>query len=204
MISIRIEGLEALQRQLKALPKEIEKAIPQALNDTANHVRSKASTDIRQRWAIKKRDLDPYFRITRATASKPVANVEMKSASIPLIAFGAKKIRQGVSVAIVKGKRTVLKGAFIAQMQSGHTGVFRRRFGSRKQGKRYSSLPVREVKTGTWKGTTYRPALPIGERFTISPTSMWKQVLAETKRDAEAFLVKRLRARIELAISRRK
>jgi hypothetical protein len=92
----------------------------------------------------------------------------------------------------------------MATMGSGHTGVFRRRYGSRKQGTPYSSLPVREVKTGTWKGTTYRPALPIVEQTVISPVSMWRQRLEESRRDAETFLAKRIKARLDLLIAKRK
>lgn len=46
---------------------------------------------------------------------------------VPLIDYKARQVRRGVTVAVNKGKRTLVKGAFIQVMKSGHKGVFVRR-----------------------------------------------------------------------------
>lgn len=50
---------------------------------------------------------------------------------ISLIAYKARQIRRGVSVSVNKGKRTVLRGAFIQRMPNGHRAVFVRRGNTR-------------------------------------------------------------------------
>jgi hypothetical protein len=203
MLSITVDT-RAVSAMLKALPKEIEIATRGALNDTAKHIRSEASKDIRAKWNIKKMDLDPYFRIQQATRAKLEAEVSMKAKPIPVSKFSPTQTKRGVSVAILKGRKKILKGAFFATMGSGHRGVFRRGAKSRKQGRPYSSLPAREVKTGKWAGTAYRPALPIIEQVVISPVTMWQAIIEKHRREAESFAVRRLRGRLESLIAKRR
>ena len=203
MLTITVDT-RAVSALLNALPKEIEMATRGALNDTASHIRTVASREIRDKWNIKKKDLDPFIKVEKATRAKLEAKVEMRANPIPLSKFGARQTRKGVSVEVHKGKRKILKRAFFAQMGSGHSGVFRRKAKSRKQGKPYRSLPVREVKTGAWAGTAYRPALPIIEQVVIRPTTMWRAILDKHVREAESFAVRRLRGRLESLIAKRR
>ena len=57
---------------------------------------------------------------------------------MPLVAYPYRQTKQGVSVEVNRGKRTLLKGAFVATMKSGHVGIFRR------QGK--TRLPIEELR----------------------------------------------------------
>jgi hypothetical protein len=52
--------------------------------------------------------------------------------------------RKGVSVEVNRGKRTLVQGAFLAMMRSGHVGIFRRRGKAR--------LPIEEL-LGPWPST---------------------------------------------------
>lgn len=53
--------------------------------------------------------------------------VDVSGASVPLSAYPYRQIKSGVSVAVNKGKRKHIKGAFVARMQSNHVGIFVRR-----------------------------------------------------------------------------
>lgn len=184
-------------KMLADLKVNLPKLAARALNDAAKHTRSEASSSIRQTFNIRKKDLDPRLRITPANERRLQAVVEARGEPIPLSLFGARRIRQGVSVAVLRGRRTVIRGSFLAAMASGHEGVFRREFKSRRQGKPYKQLPVRRVKTGAWAGTTYRPALPIDERKVISVPSMWRDHIDRQAREAGAYIDRRLKAQID-------
>jgi hypothetical protein len=58
---------------------------------------------------------------------------------VPLAEYPVRATRQGVMVEVNKGKRKLVRGAFIRTMKSGHKGVFRRK-GARR-------LPLRELFT---------------------------------------------------------
>ena len=201
MLTITVDTRDA-KRMLAGIKNGLPRAMRDTLNDTAGHIRTLASKDIRDKWNVKKKDLDPRLKITKATVNRQVASVEALGEPIPLIIFGAKKVRQGVSVALIKGQRTTIKGGFIATMQSGHTGVFTRRYKSRRQGRPYRELPIRTVKSGAWAGTIYRPALPILESHTVTTATMWNKHIAKHKKQAEQYAVRRLPYFIERQLAR--
>jgi hypothetical protein len=103
-----------------------------ALNKSAVSVRAEAARLIRKRYpGFKAGEIKKSMRIVRATRERPVAKIVVKGRRTPLIAFSAKPRRRGVSVSITT--RKLVRGAFIATMKSGHTGVFWRsgKFGRR-------------------------------------------------------------------------
>jgi len=53
--------------------------------------------------------------------------ISIKATRVPAILFGAKQTSEGVSAMVEKGRREVIKSAFIATMPRGHMGVFQRR-----------------------------------------------------------------------------
>ena len=131
-------GIAALQTgPLKAaLKRALNKAGATALRD----MRSEASKRIKAR----KRSASKY--ITRAlTMARPkggdIASLEwalkVSGQPVPLIASPHSQTRAGVSVEVNRGKRTLVQGAFLAMMRSGHVGIFRRRGKAR--------LPIHEL-----------------------------------------------------------
>jgi hypothetical protein len=116
-------------------------------------MRSEASKRIKAR----KRIASKY--ITRAlTMARPkggdIASLEwalkVSGQPVPLIAYPHSQVngrtgkrgmgprsQGGVSVEVNTGKRTLVRGAFIATMKSGHVGIFRRRGAAR--------LPIQEL-----------------------------------------------------------
>jgi hypothetical protein len=64
--------------------------------------------------------------------------VRVSGEPVPLVAYPHRQTKQGVTVEVNRGKRTLVKGSFVATMQSGHEGIFRRRGKAR--------LPIEELR----------------------------------------------------------
>lgn len=120
--------LAELQRMLRDVPGGLEKALVGAVNDTAQATKRQIATAIYERVMIKKRDIRPHIRVTRARRKHPSATVSLSETHrLSLRRFGARQTRAGVSYQIErKGTRKRIPGAFgpnIAKL-GGH--VFRR------------------------------------------------------------------------------
>lgn len=144
-ISVTIDPVHLLhlQSDLKGITNGLPKAIAGAINDTTKDEKVVISRKIRDRVNIKKRDIDPYITTKKATPSNLTGLIILSETKrIPLIYFKARfarKSRRGVSYQIaVDGGRKTLPHAFIAQMKSGHEGVFQR-VGKKR-------LPIEELK----------------------------------------------------------
>lgn len=131
-------GIAALETgPLKgALKRALRKAGATALRD----MRSEASKRIRARKAIKPRYITRAITLRRTGGD--VADmtwaVNVSGEAVPLVAYPARQTKKGVSVEVNRGKRTLVKGSFIATMKSGHKGVFRRTGKAR--------LPIHELR----------------------------------------------------------
>lgn len=131
-----IVGLENYRKEL------VDGATVRALNRTAITVRAEAARDIHDEYpglkigAVKDRiDIQKANKITQRVV------ISVSGRPIPIIEFDARQTRAGVTVK-VKKDRKLLRGAFIATMSTGHTGVFYRR-GFR--GARAPRLPIDQV-----------------------------------------------------------
>ena len=94
-----------------------------ALNKAAASTRAEAVRRLRKRYpGFKAGEIRSAMVIIRATFRNPVARIRIKGARTPLIAFSARQTKAGVAVRIKT--RKIIRGAFIARMPSGHTGVF--------------------------------------------------------------------------------
>ncbi len=132
-------GIAALETgPLKgALKRALRKAGATALRD----MRSEASKRIRARKRIKSRYITRALTLRRPKGGD-IAGMEwaidVSGEPVPLVAYPHRQIRKGVSVEVNRGKRTLVKGSFVATMRSGHQGVFRRRGKAR--------LPIKELR----------------------------------------------------------
>lgn len=121
-----------------ALKRALKKAGATALRD----MRSEASKRIRKRKAIRPKYVSRALTISRPRGGD-IATLEwavkIRGEAVPLIAYPHREIKGktgksgmgprsagGLSVEVNRGKRTILRGAFVATMKSGHTGIFRR------------------------------------------------------------------------------
>lgn len=129
MVQVSIEvdkrKLREVERLLSGIKRGLPKAMAGAVNDTAKKTKTDISTEIRRKVAIKKRDIDPHIRRTRATVGKPSAKITLsESTRLPLKYFGARQTKKGVTYKIDKaGGRKLIPGAFISQKMGGHVFV---------------------------------------------------------------------------------
>ena len=207
MLTVTVTGVEELRAALSAAPKRAEWALRTAINGTASHAQTESVRRIGQEWNAKQKDIRKALTVTKATAARLEASVQAtggRGKRIPLVVFGARQTRKGVTVKVKRaGGRGLLPGAFIATMKSGHRGVFVRAAKSRKQGTPYRALPIRTVKTGAWAGTTYRPGLPIVEKASISIASMWNRgIIDQVVTESQSFMTRRVNALLQLELTK--
>ncbi|MDB4884156.1 MAG: hypothetical protein JWL95_2922, partial [Gemmatimonadetes bacterium] len=120
-----------------ALKRALRKAGATALRD----MRSEASKRIRARKRIKVRYITRALKLRRAKGGDIASMswaVDVSGEPVPLVAYPHRQTKKGVSVSVNRGKRTLLEGAFVATMKSGHKGVFRREGTAR--------LPIKELR----------------------------------------------------------
>lgn len=152
--------------------KTVYKAANISLRKVAASGKTLASEEIRNRYNIKKGDLDPRLVVEPPRSNNLTAEITISGKGAFLSYFGAKqtvknkvitrgKVNggpglktvtrkraatfQGVSVEIEKGKRTELKSAFLAKMKSGHIGVMRRVTGKMMKKKRKQAIEEKKV-----------------------------------------------------------
>lgn len=138
-IKLDKSGLAALEPGpfKRAVVRALRKAGVTALRD----MRSEATKRIRQRKRIASKYISRAISMQRAKGSDiqgMLWAVNVSGEPVPLIAYPHRQTKQGVSVEVNRGKRTIVKGSFIATMRSGHEGVFRRRGEAR--------LPIEELR----------------------------------------------------------
>lgn len=113
-----VAGLERQQRDL------LDKAIPRALNRTADMAATATGRDIRQQgYGFKAAQIKDAIRVSKANRSKLTATLYVGRKPKSLIAFNAVQTKEGVRVK-VRGAAKVIKHAFIGQLRNGRLGVY--------------------------------------------------------------------------------
>ncbi|WP_025041018.1 phage tail protein [Nitrosospira briensis] len=155
-VSVKADISKALAK-LGNVPKEVmDKAVPRALNKIAAQVKTQTSRSIRDAgYGLKVYVIKKQLYIRRARPGDRLAKVGARSAVVPLIDYGARAVKAGVSVNVKNGRK-IIAGAFIATMPNGHKGVFVRTGAGHKlrvkNGMRvWSGLPIRQL---------YGPSVP--------------------------------------------
>lgn len=125
-----------LEQLFKDFPEQAPKIFVRALNETAKHGERIIARQITQELNVRNRDLrkgTKHFRgirTRRAHAGRGIfeAGVSITGAPIPVIFYNPRQTRQGVSFKALKRRpRKTIRHAFIAEMSTGHVGVFKRR-----------------------------------------------------------------------------
>lgn len=150
--------------------KVLTKATVSAINKTAQQAKTQAARAIRDAgYGLKVSDIKKAIEMKRAGPDRMIAVVKATGRPIGLIKYGARETKTGVSVQ-VKGTRKVVRGAFIATMPNGHTGVYER------IGKGHAKV----IKNGkaSWHG------LPIKELFGPSIPSAFINQLVQAALDS--------------------
>jgi hypothetical protein len=187
---IRVDVKADISRALRKLDigrDEARKAIPRALNKTATTARADAARRIASvGYKIKIAALKRAISIRKANASELRAVLKATGRPIPLIAYGARQTKQGVSIAVLNGRKQ-LEHAFIATMKSGHKSVFLRfdqatARGFKRDGKLLSSARrgFRVSAGGLTGSSNAKHGLPIRELFGPSVPSAFKNEIVQT------------------------
>lgn len=143
MIEITSETMERTQKLLSCIPKGAERAFSNAINRALTHTKSQAFKEVRQVYAVKQKDLDSATatRIQKANMGNAVGYVLFSGVKIPLYQFNVSKHvgkkSNHIKAGLRKGSWTAFEHAFIAQMDSGHIGIFER------EGK--ERLPINQI-----------------------------------------------------------
>jgi len=141
------DGAIAKLRMARA---QSQKALVRALNKTATTAKAEAARQIRDAgYGLKIAAIKDSFSIRRASKASLVAAIRATGRPVPLIKYGARQTKKGVSVNVLQGRK-LIAGAFIATMPSGHIGVFMRQGGTHKRVVRnglamWSGLPIKEL-----------------------------------------------------------
>lgn len=139
---------DALDAAIGEAEKAVKLAIRSTMSRTRGHAGSSLSTLIREKWNLKKADLDKKIQIKASSRAGEYESFELtiKGISISLAYFGAKQYMgnkvitrtvgranrrtskfQGMQVEVIKGRRTRLAGAFMQAADSGHMMVMKRK-----------------------------------------------------------------------------
>lgn len=153
MIEITAETMERAQKVLAGIPKGAERAFSNAINRALAHTKSQAFKEVRQVYAVQQKDLDSATatRVQKASTGNTVGYVLFSGVKIPLYKFNVSpsepKKSKNIKAGLRKGSWTAFDHAFIAQMDSGHIGIFER---TGEQG-----IESRLAKTKDGKGTKH-------------------------------------------------
>ncbi|MBN1377856.1 MAG: phage tail protein [Gammaproteobacteria bacterium] len=120
--------LNQLMLTLRGYPKALPKIVTRGINKTATAVRTQIVRGIAENINLKIGDIRKKIILKKASYLRWLAEIFVSGRRIPLISFGARQTKSGVSYRIDKSTgRKKLAHAFIATMSTGHSGVFKRR-----------------------------------------------------------------------------
>lgn len=159
-VDIRPAIREAKKQFANLTGSQFNQGLARALNEVIDKSRTSAAKQMKSVYNVNSKDLKKQMKSYKATRSTLTASIRVSQRPMPLAAFSPRQTKKGVSVNIL-GKRKLIKGAFMAQMISGHKGVFAR---GRYVNREFVFRKTRVIKTG--------PDLPIDELVTVSPFSM--------------------------------
>jgi hypothetical protein len=126
-IDVPSEALRDLKRALKSIPEKIPVAISRSINDASRSAVTLIDREVRARYRVSSSDVRSGISRTSSSPSKLEARVTTKGSRFPLFKFGIVARRSDlVIIEEVKGMRTPLQHYFIAIMDSGHVGIFKR------------------------------------------------------------------------------
>lgn len=121
-------ALQRVKDQLRDFPRALPRVMKTGINKTARKGRTRVVRKLAENIKIKQAQIRKRVIPTWATLHKWQAILAISGRRIPLMHFGARQTKKGVTYMINKKTgRKLLPGAFIAEMPSGHKGVFKRK-----------------------------------------------------------------------------
>ncbi len=179
-MDVRVNVQRAQRKLFHVRDKAVNQAAARALNRTIKQVKTSAVRELKDEigkaTGLTSAGLKKSIKEHKANRRRLTARLVPSGRAIPLIRFGARQVKQGVTAA-AWGKRKAYKGAFITKMKSGRKGVFART--SKKR------LPIKEL---------YGPALP--KEFSKG------KIISAMKRRAATAWRKNWRRELKFALSK--
>lgn len=130
-VTVKIPPAELRAARFAMSSKPLLRALKKSGSTSLRDMTSEATKRIRAQKRLKVRDVKRAIKTERPRGT--VRRFEdlhyalrFDDKPIPLIKYPHSQRRDGVSVGVNRGARSVLRGAFIARMPSGHIGIFRR------------------------------------------------------------------------------
>lgn len=159
-----------LIRWRSRLDASVVAAASKAGGDAIRAMRAEGSRRIRERKAMKVAAINKALTLIFPNGKQQLLwKLKASGAVVPLAAFPHRQTKRGVAVEVNRGSRSLVPSAFVAQMRSGHAGIFLRRGKPR--------LPIREAFT-TRVADAFRDALPaVTERGRTVFASTFTRVL---------------------------
>lgn len=121
------------------------KAVRGAGSDALRKMRTNSQREVRKRKKLQLKTVRAGLPVIFPATSEKGALVNMRwvmnvsGKPVPVAAYPIRQTAAGVMAEINTGRKSLIKGAFISTMRSGHIGVFRRKGSAR--------LPIRELYT---------------------------------------------------------
>lgn len=127
-LKIEIKGLDKFKREMQESPNAVRRATVSALNKLAQQGMNTGSRKLREEYNLKAGDIKKRVQIEKAKPNQLISIIVSRgSRRTPILYYGARQTKKGLSVSIKKGSRKVITHGFISTMKSGHTGGFIRR-----------------------------------------------------------------------------
>jgi hypothetical protein len=133
MATIEVQGVNLVADEFERYPRRAQRAIVRALDRGGSAADTLMSRAVARDTGLKVGDVKASFKRRKPSLNDPVFSLAAGFQRIPLMKFGARGPMpsrgrgKGVSYRMGAGNsRNRLPHAFIAQMRSGHTGVFAR------------------------------------------------------------------------------
>lgn len=143
MIEITSETIERVETLLSGIPKGAERAFSNSINRGLSRVKTTAMKRVKEVYAVQSSALTAATttRISKASTGNLAGYVSFSGFKLPLYKFNVTPKKPGtgkqVTASVMKNGGTTFEDAFVAEMKSGHMGVFER--SGRKR------LPVEEI-----------------------------------------------------------
>lgn len=108
-------------------------AIARAINHTIAKAKTLTSREIRNLYSVDASTLGKALTQVKADRLTLTGKIIARGRPISLARYKARQTRQGVTVEVLRGKRKLIPGVFLANLKSGYKGVMVR--GKHAQGK---------------------------------------------------------------------
>jgi len=177
VIDVDAAGLNGLAELFAQASRVAPVAVARALNATNSKVNTQITRVLPKQTGLKAGDVRSALTREMASAGKLVAAVRARGPYIPLLKFGARETRKGVSAA-PWGKRQVFDGTFMKG------GKFPHRVALAMGGHVFKRLGRARLKIAT----TYGPAIPVEMVKDASKAAFETTVARELPKDLDRAL----------------